>query len=99
MQEIIQSFADFATDDLPLGGKKKKIEEVLNKQIAVTGYKIMESKHKQDSQCLQLQFDLDGERFILFTGSSVLAKQCEKYADKIPFHATIIKIDKFFTFS
>jgi len=84
---------------MPLDGKKKRIEEVLNKPLAIHGFKVTESKHKQGEQCLQLQFDMDGERFILFTGSSVLARQCEKYAEKIPFKATIIKIDKFFTFS
>ncbi|MDR0449189.1 MAG: hypothetical protein LBG89_01865 [Rickettsiales bacterium] len=99
MQEDIQNFSDFADVRAALDGKKRRIEEVLNKTIIVRGQKIIPSKTNDQTMCLHLQFEMDGEKCILFTGSAVLIDQCKKYAEKIPFRATIKKIDKYFTFS
>jgi hypothetical protein len=41
--------------------------------------------------------ELPDERFIIFTGSTVLQEQLEKYKDRLPFMATIRKIDRFYT--
>lgn len=78
-----------------------RIEDVLNREIIIKGYKITSSKYKNGGQgrCLKLQFELDGVPKILFTGSEVLAEQTEKYKDEMPFIATIVKIDKFYSFS
>ena len=38
-------------------------------------------------------------KYVLFTGSAVLKNQIEKYKDKIPFNAKILKINKYYTFS
>jgi len=95
----IHSFSDFADTQTPFDGTKKRIDEALNRPIIVRGYKIIPSKKSAGAMCLELQFEMNGELCILFTGSSVLTDQCEKYADKMPFRATIKKVDKFFTFS
>jgi hypothetical protein len=97
--EQIHSFADFADARPPLKGDKKRMEEVLNKPIIIKGYKSIPSKKNAGQMCLHLQFEMDGELCILFSGSVVLIDLCDKYADKIPFRATIIRVDKFFTFS
>lgn len=93
------TFADFARDQLPMPGKKKRLDEILNKKITVVDYRLRRSKHRDGSQCLQLQFVLDGEVFILFTGSSVLIHQIEVSSDKIPFSGTITKIDRYYSFA
>lgn len=49
--------------------------------------------------CMTLQFIVDEEKHILFTGSTVLTEQIREYKDELPFHATIKKIDKFYTFT
>jgi len=95
----IHSFSDFAKTAPPMDGRKRRIDEMLNKPIVVRKHKIIASKKNVDAMCLHLQFEIDGELCVLFSGSAVLIDQCEKYADKIPFAATIIKIDKYFTFS
>ena len=95
----MHSFSDFAKDQSALDGKKRRIDEILNKQIVIRGHKIIPSKRNIGEQCLQLQFETDGELCILFTGSAVLIDQCEKYCDKMPFGTVIKKIDKYFTFS
>lgn len=97
----MHKFSDFA-DEEQLAGQKMKIESVIGKEIAVTGYRITGSKYSDKTtrkQCLTLQFTIDGESCVLFTGSSVLIEQVEKYKSEIPFLATIQKIDKFYSFT
>ena len=48
---------------------------------------------------MTLQFKLNREEKILFTGSKVLMNQIEKYKDELPFIAIIKKINKFYTFT
>ena len=97
----MKKFSDFAPDAVPIDGDKVKIDEVLNKEIVVTGYRIDESKYSRSNapQCLKLQFELAKEKFILFTGSTILLDQIEKYKSEIPFATTIKKIDKYYSFS
>lgn len=97
----MKKFSDFATESTAITGDKIKIEEILEKEIEVVGYKITESKYQKNNgdKVLTLQFKLDGMDKILFTGSSVLMEQVEKYKDELPFIATIIKINKFYTFT
>lgn len=94
-------FASFAKDQLPMPGVKRRVDDILNKKILVVDFKIRKSKRREGTDCLQLQFLLDGEVCILFSGSSVLMDQVniawEK--NKGPFYTTIIKIDKYYSFS
>lgn len=91
-------FSDFADDVKPLEGDKKKIEDILNKEILILDFKVKDSKQRKDSEYATIQFKLDGIIYIIFTGSNVLIGQLNKYAANIPFYTTIKKIDKYFTF-
>lgn len=97
----MKHFSDFAADTNAMTGDKIKIEEVLGKEIEVTGYRVADSKYPKspNSKVLTLQFTLDGVGRILFTGSGVLLEQCLKYENEIPFVTKIEKINKFYTFS
>ena len=44
-------------------------------------------------------FELDSQKYILFTGSAILIEQAEKYQAEMPFTATIKKIDRYYTLS
>ena len=103
IQKIKQStcpkFSEFAKEQLPMPGQKKRLDEILNKKITVVDYKIRRSKHREGGECLQLQFLMDDEVFILFTGSGVLIHQIESCADKIPFECTVSKVDRYYSFS
>lgn len=95
----MKRFSDFA-EEQTLDGDKVKLDDVLNKEIVVTGYVVTKSKYKSSGDmCLKLQFEVDGAMYILFTGSNVLINQIERYHDEIPFITTIKKVDKFYTFS
>ena len=94
-------FSDFSEETGPLEGDKVKLKNILNKEITVTGYKIRKSNYTKTSgdQYLTLQFEINEEKRIFFTGSGILIEQIEKYADKIPFITTVKQIDKYYTFS
>ena len=95
----IESFATFAYDKLPMPGKKKRLEEILDKPISVVDFRITKSNKRENSDCLQIQFLLDGEVYIFFTGSVVLIDQIQAVKEKLPFKSTIVKIDKYYSFS
>ena len=89
-------FGDFSEEVGPLEGKKKKIDDILNIEILITGYRINDSKFKEKTY-ITIQYKNGDEEYITFTGSEVLQKQIEKYKEKIPFFATIKKINKYYT--
>jgi hypothetical protein len=89
-------FSDFSEEAKVLEGKKKKIDEILNIEILVTGYRVRDSRFKEKTY-LTIQYKNGDEEYITFTGSEILQKQIEKYKDKIPFYATIKKINKYYT--
>lgn len=97
----MKQFSEFAEEVNALIGDKIKIEDVLGKEIEVKSYKISDSKFAKvgNDKVLTLQFKLDNENRILFTGSKVLLDQCEKYESEMPFCATIEKVDKFYSFT
>ena len=80
-------------------GDKIRVDDVLSKEITVLGHKIGDSKQKVGTKVLTLQFLLDGEERILFTGSSVLLEQAEKYSHEMPFNTKIERVNKFYTFT
>jgi len=94
-------FADFAEERQPLDGEKTKIDSVLNREILVIGYNVSRSRYDKNTsgKCVTIQFELDDERRILFSGSDVLIEQFEKYGGMVPFLTTIKKIDRFYTLS
>lgn len=101
-EKPLRRFADFAEAGGALEGKKVKIEDVLNVEIALRAYRLTESKFQRTSapDCLTVQFeypDRPGEKYVFFTGSVVLCDQLQKYKDELPFLTTIKKIDRYFT--
>ena len=94
-------FCDISSEAAPLDGAKTKVEDVLNREIVITGFRVTPSKYNSNGygKCLTIQYELDGARYVLFTGSSVLTEQLEKYGREAPFLATIKKIDRYYTLS
>ena len=77
-----------------------RLADVLGKPIVVLAYQIMNSKFDDNNgKCMNLQIEMDGEKRILFTGSQVLQDLTQKYADMIPFETTIIRQNRYITFS
>lgn len=99
----MQRFSEFAQEDRPLDGEKRRIEDVLNQEIMIKDARITESKYAEENEnrkrVATIQLEMDGSTYVAFTGSGVLIKQLEKYRDYMPFIATIKKIDRYYTFS
>jgi len=94
-----KKFSDFATEQPPLEGGKLKIDSILNQEIEITGCRFGSTRHSKNKsgQYLTLQFVINHEKHIVFTGSDVLIGQMEKYEKEIPFLATIVKINRYYT--
>ncbi len=98
-KENCEKFSTFAKNKLPMPGNKKYLDQILNREIFIVDFRVMESKHRENSKCLQIQFLLDNEVCVAFTGSVVLLDQITSSKDKLPFVATLTKIDKYYTLS
>jgi len=94
----MERFSDFADTRQVLDGDKIRIDDVLNQEVTVLGYRVSKGKHKTE-RCLTLQIEIDGGRRVVFTGSEVLISQMEQYGDRCPFVATIRKVNRFYTLS
>lgn len=92
-------FCAFAKNQLPMPGIKKRLDDILNREITVVDYRIRKSTKRDGTECLQMQFIMDGEVCVVFTGSSVLINQIKESADRIPFVTTVIKLDRYYSFS
>ena len=75
------------------------MNDLLNREITITDYRITSSKKRNGTDCLQFQFLMDDKPCVAFTGSSVLIDQIQAAKGNIPFRATIVKIDKYYSFS
>ena len=82
-------------------GDKIKISKIINLEIKVIDFKIEESKYPKDKagKCLCLQIEIDNEKRIVFTGSSVLIKMIEQVKkEDLPFMCQIVKEGEHFEF-
>lgn len=101
MARITKRFSDFAENEYHgLAGSKVRMQDILGTELTFTGYRIMQSKAVEGRECLQLQFHEgeDGQDRIVFTNSTVLMKQCQKYGDQFPFIACIVRHGRYYTF-
>jgi hypothetical protein len=94
-------FGDFAHEQPTLEGTKCKIDDIINQEVEVLGFRILESNYPKENsqQYLTLQVRSNGKTMVVFTGSNVLTRQAEQYAKEIPFFATIRKIGRYYTFA
>lgn len=89
-------------DSNRLVGDKIKMLKVLNQEIIVHGFKLKESKFKNSNsdKCLFIQIELKGEKYVLFTGSKVLAESIQQVQkDHFPFITNISKEGETFQFN
>jgi len=90
-------FSDFAKETI-FDGDKIHINDVINMEINIIAYRVADSKYT-DRKCLTLQIEFENNKHIIFTGSTVLIDQLEKYKEQLPFITTIRKIKKYYTLS
>ena len=76
-------------------GDKIKITKVLNKEVELHDFKIVDSKFEKEgvrSKCLYLQVRISEELFVIFSGSKNLIEMIEQLPrEDLPILVTIIK--------
>lgn len=73
-----------------LAGDKIKMHKILNRAITVHNFRIEPSKFT--GQCLYMQIEIDGEKRVVFTGSTGLLQAIQKIQKTdFPFETTIEK--------
>jgi len=95
----LNRFSDFAEEDKPLEGEKIRIDDILNQEITVKNFEVKDSKFEGKDKYTKVQIEINEKTKVIFTGSKVIADQCKKYKEKIPFIATIKKINNYYTFT
>lgn len=81
-------------------GKSIPIDDLINKEIIVYHYKIVDSTKRAGTKCLYLQIETEGERRVLFSGSKPLLETIQSIKeDDFPFKTTIRKEYKSFQFT
>ncbi|NYJ27539.1 hypothetical protein [Allomuricauda sp. ARW1Y1] len=98
----MKKFSDFKIkpEISSMVGDKINIARVLNREILVTNYKLGPSKHQENSQCLHLEFEMNGNKHVLFTGGVILIQMIQKVPKgEFPFVTTIVKENEYYEFT
>lgn len=81
-------------------GKSVQIDDILNKEITVHYFKIVDSTKKEGTKCLYIQIEVDKEKRLLFSGSKYLLETIKAIKEEdFPFKTTIKKEYKSFQFT
>lgn len=83
-------------------GDKIKMSKILNKEIVVCDFKIVESKYaeKGNGKCMHLQIEINGNKHVVFTGAVSLAEAIQQVPkDGFPFCTTIVEENERFLFT
>lgn len=95
----MKQFKDFGIKTVVEGfiGDKIKINRVLNREMIIYKYRITKSKF--DGDRLDLQIEIDGIKYILWTGSRFLMTAIKQIPeDGYPFKAAIVQEGEHFEF-
>ncbi len=94
-------FTDFADEPKPLDGDKVKLDAILNQEIEILGCRVGSTKYSKNKsgKYLTMQIFHNGSKHVVFTGSDVLIQQMEKYKNELPFAATIVKVNRYYSLS
>jgi len=99
----MKQFKDFGIKPLTKGltGDKIKIERILNREITIHDYRVVDSKFEKGcKKCLHLQIEIGDTKHVVFTGSSILMETIQQISkDQMPFRTTIIRENERFEFS
>lgn len=84
----MKRFSDLPPSKRAAWAEKKKIGEVIGKEIVITGFSIIRSKYG-DGEALRIEFEQDNAKYICYTASSLLRRQLEATEDELPYLAVI----------
>lgn len=88
---------DIKVPEKGLTGNKIKITKILNKEIVIHHFKVVDSKieefkKKGTGKCLHMQISFNNEMHVVFTSGTALIEVIQQIPlDKFPFASTIIE--------
>lgn len=99
----MKKFSDFGIKPVSQGlmGDKIKIDRVLNKEITVSDFRIVDSKFtdKGNGKRLDIQVEVDSTQRVIFTGSITLMEMIQRVPKtEFPFQTTIVRENERFEF-
>lgn len=98
----MKRFSDFAKEEVQLDGAKVVLDDILNKEVEILGFRLADSRYSKNTsgKYATVQFRIgQNAPCIFFTGSDVLTNQILRYREHIPFVAVIKKINRYYTLS
>lgn len=101
----MKSFSQFKIETTTKGfeGDKIKMSRILDREIVVHHFKIVDSKvfkERGSGKCMHLQISINDEKHVVFTGASGLIDAIIQVPeDCFPFTTTIIKESERFKFT
>lgn len=101
----IKSFSDLGVAEpkiLSFIGDKISVKKILDKEITVFHYKIVDSKFtdKGNGKCLNMQIEFNGEKRLVRTGSIFLQETIKLVPEhNFPFTTIIKEIDERYKFN
>ena len=76
------------------------MDDLINKEIIVHHFKIVDSTKRAGTKCLYLQIEIEGEKMVLFSGSKPLLEVIQTVKEEdFPFKTIIKKEYKSFQFT
>ena len=99
----MKSFRDLGinTHSSHMAGDKIKIAKVLNRDIVITNFKVEPSKYPKNKsgKCLHLQVEMNGAKYVVFTGSDILINTIEQVEkEHLPIACKIIQEGEHYEF-
>lgn len=99
----VKSWSDIEPKKRDVWVEKVSIKSLLGKRITITGFEVKRSTFKAQDGSNQIytmiQFEMDGTRHFVNTGSMLIRKQLESCRDELPFTATIVRKDNWLSLS
>lgn len=102
MESNTKRFADISHEQPELEGKKIRIDDIVNKEIKIMAFSIRNTKFPKDGRTnyIAIQFEIENETKVVFTGSEILTRQLKEYQHELPFIAMIKKkFNRYYTLS
>lgn len=98
----MKKFSDLGIKiETPMTGDKIKLSKVLNRLFILLDFNISDSKFQKgkSEKCLKIQIEIDGEKRIIFSGSSILICQIAQMSKSdLPVECTIIQVGEHYEF-
>lgn len=81
-------------------GTKLQVDDIVGQEIIVHDFRVVPSKHRDNTECLHLQIEMNNKKHVFFTGAKGLIEAVRHISkDMLPFKTTITRDNRFLQFT